>query len=74
MEKAKLYPDQFCSIIIDGADQSAFGIPHFINHSKETRGHSLKVRLVGVLEHSIKNRLMLMALTEEYETGANHMI
>jgi hypothetical protein len=32
--EAKSFPDTCFSIIIDGADQSAFGTPHFYTHSK----------------------------------------
>ncbi len=73
-DKAKLQPDQFLSIIVDGADQSAFGLPHFMVKTKDDRGHSLKVRLIGLLEHNQENRLRLFTLTEEYPTGANHVI
>ncbi|MEM9681301.1 MAG: hypothetical protein AAF901_13340, partial [Bacteroidota bacterium] len=73
-EKAKLFPSKYLSIIIDGADQSAFGLPHFCSSTKDQRGHSLKVRLVGVLDHAVINRLLLMTLTQEYESGANHII
>jgi len=34
-------------IIVDGADQSSFGLPHFVTSSKSQRGHGLKVRLIG---------------------------
>lgn len=73
-DKAKLQPERFLSIIIDGADQSAFGIPHFIVKTKDDRGHTIKVRLIGLLEHNQQNRLRLFTLTEEYPTGANHII
>ncbi len=73
-DKAKLQPDQFLSIIVDGADQSAFGLPHFMIKTKDDRGHSLKVRLIGLLEHNQQNQLRLFTLTEEYPTGANHVI
>ncbi len=42
--------------------------------TKDDRGHSLKVRLIGLLEHNQKNQLSLFTLTEEYPTGANHVI
>ena len=73
-DKARLQPDQFLSIIIDGADQSAFGLAHFMVKSKDDRGHALKVRLIGLLEHNQLNRLRLFTLTEEYPTGANHVV
>ncbi len=61
-------------MIVDGADQSAFGLPHFMIKKKDDRGHTLKVRLVGLLEHNQLNKLRLYTLTEEYPTGANHVI
>ena len=71
---AMAHPDRYCSIILDGADQSAFGLPHFVTETKSVRGHSMKVRLVGILEHCRINCLRLYTMTEEYKTGANHII
>lgn len=36
--------------------------------------HSLKAKLVGVLEHGMKNTLRLFEMTEDHETGANHIV
>lgn len=73
-EDAILQPGSYCSICIDGADQSAFGLPHFAVNAKSTRGRALKVKLVGLLEHGPEKRLYLYTMTEEFETGANHII
>jgi len=73
-ERATLYPDKYCSLIVDGADQTAFGLPHFTFNTKATAGHSLKVKLVGVLEHGPVKGLSLYTMTAEFETGANHII
>jgi len=73
-EQSILYPSQYMSLIVDGADQSSFGLPHFTFSTKNTKGHSLKVKLVGVLEHGSVKHLSLYTLTEEFETGANHII
>lgn len=73
-DRAILRPDDFCSIIVDGADQSAFGLPHFITTTKQVRGHAMKVKLVGLLEHGKPNKLRLLTMTEEHETGANHIV
>lgn len=73
-DEAKLRPHQCVSVIIDGADQSAFGLPHFSTTTKDVTGHALKVRLIGLLEHSTPNRLHLYTLTEEHETGSNHIV
>ena len=71
---ARLQPNKYLSIIVDGADQSAFGLPHFMIKTKDDRGHSLKVRLIGLLEHNQQNKLRLFTLTEEFPTGANHVV
>ncbi len=44
-------PGKFLSVIIDGADQSKFGIPRFLEKSKSEAGYSLKQKLTGVLFH-----------------------
>lgn len=49
-EMAILYPKEFCSMIIDGADQSAFRLPHFAVKTKGLTGHAMQAKLVGVLE------------------------
>lgn len=73
-EMAILHPSDNYSIIVDGADQSAFGLLHFTFTTKETKGQSLGVKLIGVLEHGPCKRLNLFLMTEQYETGANHVI
>lgn len=73
-DRARLDPGRYCSIIVDGADQSAFGLPHFTTATKNQRGHSLKVKLVGLLAHDVQNHLMLFTMTEEHATGANHIV
>ena len=73
-DKASLHPAEQWSIIMDGADQSAFGIPHFVEKTKGQRGHALKVKLVGILEHARENVLRLLTVTEEHETGSNHIV
>jgi len=62
------------SLIIDGADQKAFDLPHFVNGWKDVRGQGMKVRLIGVKEHSEPDVISLYLMTEEFETGANHII
>lgn len=73
-DRARTHGSDFCSIIIDGADQSAFGLPHFTTTPKSQRGHAMKVKLVGLLEHRLQNRLSLATMTQEHQTGANHVI
>lgn len=69
-----LYPDQSCSIIMDGEDKSAFGRPHFVVKMKNERDHSLKVLLLGILELRTVNMLHLFTMMEEHETGSNNVI
>lgn len=73
-ERAVLHPDRYCSICVDGADQSAFGLPHFATSTKNMRGRALRVRLIGILEHGSEKKLHLFTMTEEFQTGANHII
>lgn len=73
-DRASRAPRRYCSFIIDGADQKSYGLPHFVFSSKDDRGHKLKVKCVGVLEHQMKKNITLFAFTEELQTGANHVI
>ena len=34
----------------------------------------MKIRLIGFLQHLVPNRLQLFTMTEEHETGSNHII
>ncbi len=71
---ATLHPSEAWSLIVDGADQKAYGLPHFITSTKSQRGEALKVKLIGLLEHGLENKLRLLTMTEEHKTGANHVI
>lgn len=42
--------------------------------TKEDKGHKMKMKIVGVLQHGIRKQLKLFTLTEEFESGANHII
>ena len=44
-------PGDVLSVIIDGADQAKFGLPRFVDKSKNERGHALKQKVTGVLFH-----------------------
>lgn len=55
---------EFCSIIIDEADQSAFDIPHFTVKTKAKKGWFSKVKLFGLLMHVASNRFYLYTLTD----------
>ena len=67
-------PRRYCSFIIDGADQKSYGIPHFTFSTKSDKGHKMKIKCVGVLEHLIEKKVSLFPMTEEFATGANHVI
>lgn len=54
---ARLYGSKQCSITVVGADKATPGIPHFVRTTKDTRGRSLKRRLVEVLKHLNRNKL-----------------
>ena len=75
--KAAQFPAKYCSVIIDGANQEAFSLPHFAFTMKaETTGYSMKMGLIGLLEHMpgrIRS-LSLFTMAEDMETGANHII
>ena len=73
-DRARMDPTRYLSVIIDGADQSAFGLPHFVTTVKSVRGHALKVKLIGVLHHAVPNSLHLLTMTEDHETGSNHIV
>ena len=71
---ARREQQSYCSIVVDGADQSAYGLPHFVFNTKNMRGMKLKVRVIGLKEHLAVPSVTLFLLTEEHETGANHVI
>lgn len=73
---AEQNPGRYCSIIVDGADQKNYGLPHFARSTKSDSGHKIKIKVVGVLEHVLRGKecLSLFAMTEEYETGSNHIV
>lgn len=73
-ERAIRYPKKYTSIVIDGADQKGYGLPHFLDSSKADRGHKFKVKCVDCLEHRSSKKLWIYAMTEEFQTGANHII
>lgn len=73
-ERAILYPADYLSLVIDGADQSAFTLPHFAVKTKEQRGVGIKIHLIGVLQHRSLNRLSLYTMTDEHQTGSNHVV
>ena len=50
--KALTEPNKYLSIIIDGSDQAAFGLPHIIDKDKKTASqHKIPLHLMGALVH-----------------------
>ena len=51
-DRGTRYPDRYMSVIIDGADQSAFGVPHFREKDHLTQGaHTMAVKIMGAIVH-----------------------
>ena len=61
-------PGTYVSLIVDGADQKGYGLPHFVFNTKDDRGHKLRVKCIGVLEHGQERKLSLFTMTEEFQT------
>lgn len=58
--KGKNNPDDYLSIILDGADQSKYRLPHFIHKSKQDSGSKkLQLHLVGAMIHGRGTQLYL---------------
>ena len=47
------HPEEYFSVIIDGADQSAYSMPHFVLLDKDTAGNGKRIRnhLFGAIVH-----------------------
>lgn len=69
-----LDPEKFISVFKVGADQSAFGLPHFVVKAKSQRGHYIKVQIIGALVHRRPHKFRLRTVTMEHTTVANHTI
>lgn len=59
-DSAIMDSSQYYSIILDGADPTAFGLLHFCTVPKTQRGHALIVRLIGLFEHYMHIKLHLL--------------
>ena len=50
--KAKRHPNKYLSVIVDGMDQHATAVPHFLRDSKSTNGAwKLLTRVTGTIVH-----------------------
>lgn len=74
IDLAKKYPQDYLSIVVDGADQRNFTLPHFTSCVKDQRGHGLGVHVIGLLNHRQTNVLRLFTMTKDHQSGANHVI
>lgn len=63
-----------CSTTADGDDQSAFDLPHLTTYNISRQGHSLKLKLIGVLDHAVQNNFFLLLMTQEQKTGAKQIV
>lgn len=73
-ELALLEPFHFLCVIIDGADQSACVLPHFVANSKDERWRSLRVILDGIAQHGRPSKSQLLKMTEEQKSRASYII
>lgn len=74
-DKAVQFHENFCSIIVVGADKSAvLDCLNFVAISKDRRTTDLKIRLTCVLGHRKPANLYLHAMTDEQVRGACHIL
>ena len=67
------FPQDYLSLIIDGADQSAYGLPHFIEIDKSSSNQlKIPVYLMGVLVHGY--RTFGFTYLKNIKHGANIVI
>jgi len=76
---AKRYPNDFLSIIIDGADQSAYSLPHFKEIDKNTStARKQKSHILGAIKHgrTEENTMQcyLYTISDKWEHGSNQTI
>ena len=65
-DKARVNPERYLSIIIDGADQSKYSLPHFIERChKSDATENIKMHLFGALVHGRGSFAYLIADHEE---------
>lgn len=63
----------YMCLIIDGTDQSSFGLLHFAVKNKTETGNAIKFKLIGTIIHGSPNTLIFCSLTQDHQTG-NHII
>ncbi|KAI8515611.1 ATP binding [Branchiostoma belcheri] len=71
IKKAKQYPDNYLSIIIDSMDQNKTSLPHFSTPTKnQTSLQQMKIHLTGVLAHG-QRKSYVYAWTSKYRMDVN---
>lgn len=61
-------------IVIDGADQSAYTVPHFRYNVKDTCSHRITWLIIGFVNHGREDYLHLCTTTDGHGTGPNHIM
>ena len=63
VENARHRPDESVSIVIDGADQSCYSLPHFYERSKEVdKGKPYGAKLQGVIVHGLRSYAFMVPM------------
>lgn len=62
----KLNPAEYMTILINGLNQPAFGLPHFVTKIKDIKIHSLKVKLIDILDHGLQNKAAQYTMTVNF--------
>jgi hypothetical protein len=72
-DRGRRFPGQCMSVIIDGADQSAFGAPHFREKDHHTQAaHTMAVKIMGAIVHGFAS--FAYTHLDHVKSGANATI
>lgn len=72
-ELSKEDTQEFVSLVVAGAGQSKFALPHFTESVKQNLAGGFAVHLVVVVQHALVSQLRLFKLVDSHETGYNHV-
>jgi hypothetical protein len=73
--KARLYPDLFLSMSVDGMDNGKTSIPRLSRENKNTDGKErLGTHLTGVLMHGRKHPIRAYTWFDRFPTGSDSII
>lgn len=67
-------PTEYCSAIIDRAEQSPFGKPNFITCIKGGCVHLQEVKRMRTLKYFKRNEIKLFRMTGDHKPGVNHIV